>query len=120
MAITLYSGTPGSGKSYRIADQLAFASLIGKRTYICNFPVDLENFSIRDIFRPLLKSSDEKSWGRRLFAKLPYHVTHKKVKREPMYMDNSQITVPFLKQFAIQYNNSANSAQSGTDRGLCF
>ena len=112
MAITLYSGTPGSGKSYRIADQLSFASLIGKRTYICNFPVDLENYSIRDIFRPLLRSSDEQSFGRRLFAKLPYNVTHKTIKREPIYMDNSQITVPFLKQYALEHHSAGREGQT--------
>ena len=112
MAITLYSGTPGSGKSYRIADQLAFSSLIGKRTYICNFPVDLENFSIRDIFRPLLKSPDEHSLGRRIFGKLPYNVTHKTIKREPMYLDNSQITVPYLKQFAMENHTAGREGQT--------
>lgn len=80
MAITLYSGTPGSGKSYRIADKIAYSALLGKLGYICNFPVDLENFSIRDIFRPLLKGKKENSLGKRIFDKLPYRLTHNKVR----------------------------------------
>ena len=112
MAITLYSGTPGSGKSYRIADKIAYSALLGKLGYICNFPVDLENFSIRDIFRPLLKGKKENSLGKRIFEKLPYRLTHNKIRGHPLYLDNSEITVQFLKDYAREHHVVGKEGQT--------
>ena len=108
MSITLYSGTPGSGKSYRVADKLAYGSMIGRLQFICNFPVDLENFSIRDAFRPLLRWESTK----KLFDKLPYGLTHKKMRGKPMYLDNSQLTVSFLKQYALEHHVVGREGQT--------
>ena len=98
MAVTLYSGTPGSGKSYRVADKIAYACQYGKLNFICNFPVDLEEFSVRNIFRPLLKNEKR----RRILDKLPYGLTHNKIRKQPLYLDNSQLTVSYLKQYALE------------------
>ena len=106
--VTLYSGTPGSGKSYRVADKIAYSSLVGNYNIICNFPVDLERFSVRAIFDPMLKFE----WSRKWFEKLPYGLTHRKVKKQPMYLDNSRITVPFLKQYAIEHHTAGREGQT--------
>ena len=39
--INLWSGTPGSGKSYHMADEL-YHRLRFKKNYICNFPINLD------------------------------------------------------------------------------
>lgn len=101
--ITLFSGTPGSGKSFHVADKIAHSALFGKQ-YICNFPVDLEKFSIKGIFRPFVKYK----W----FAKLPYHVTHYKIKANPIYRDTSEITVPWLISYAEEHHSAGKEGQT--------
>lgn len=105
--ITLYSGTPGSGKSYHIADKVATGALFG-RQYICNFPTDLENFSIRGIFRPLLRFE----WSKKIFQRLPYSLTHYKVKAPPIYMDTSAITVQWLIDYAQLHHSAGREGQT--------
>ena len=108
MSVTLYSGTPGSGKSYRVADKIAYSCLAGKLKYICNFPVDLTAFSMRPIFDPLQKWK----WGRALIRKLPEQVTHRKIRTQPLYWDNSRLTVKNLKEYAEQNHTVGREGQT--------
>lgn len=105
--ITLFSGTPGSGKSFHIADKIAHGALVG-RQYICNFPVDLENFSVKGLFRPLLRHE----WSRKIFQRLPYHVTHYKIKAAPIYRDGSKITVSWLLRYAEEHHSAGREGQT--------
>jgi len=101
--ITLFSGTPGSGKSFHIASNIAHGAIFGKQ-YICNFPVDIENYSIRSIFRPF-KSM-------KIFQKLPRWLTHQKIRAQPIYMDTSDITVPFLIKYAQEHHTAGREGQT--------
>lgn len=77
MSVNLYSGTPGSGKSLRAAYKLIEWRKMGRRV-IANFEIDDAYF---EKFR-------------------------KKKKRlgDFYYVDNSSLTVPFLKQFAKKHH----------------
>ena len=101
--ITLFSGTPGSGKSFHAADKISYGAMFG-RQYILNFPVDLEDFSIRKIFRPFKKYK----W----FAKLPYHITHNTIKAPPIYRDTSEITVDWLIDYAEENHSVGREGQT--------
>lgn len=105
--ISLYSGTPGSGKSFHIADKVANGALVG-RQYICNFPVDLEDFSIRLIFRLMAKHK----CFEKLFSKIPHHITHRKIKAPPIYLDTSDITVKWLIDYAEQNHSVGKEGQT--------
>jgi len=69
--ISLYTGTPGSGKSYHaVYEILRRVKRKNKNTVIANFPLNLEN----------------------------------KYKDNFMYLDNSELTIDFLVNYAIKNN----------------
>ena len=57
--IYLYSGLPGSGKSYHVARDIRDGRIARSRVYICNFPVSVEgvfqlpasNIKVQDVMR---------------------------------------------------------------------
>lgn len=111
--IYLYSGTPGSGKSLHVAQDISLAlGALHPRPVICNFDINLR----------VIK--------RRGWEKLPF-----------VYLDNSEITPEYLIHFAENYwngrpvredtillvldecqilFNSRNWQQSGRDKWLSF
>lgn len=79
--IHLYSGTPGSGKSLRVAYKIIFLLKQG-RDVIANFPIDMEYFGKR------------KKLGK--FT----------------YLDNQNLTVARLKNYALKYHKSFKEGQT--------
>lgn len=73
--ITLYSGTPGSGKSLHLAKDIAVKLSVQKKTVICNFPINID-YITRD--------------GKRKIGNF-------------IYRQNHEITVEYLQQHA--HNN---------------
>lgn len=88
--ITLYSGTPGSGKSYHAAKDILFRINHTGGAVICNFPV---NERIRDIT---------------IFG----HTFRREPKCDIIYRDNSELTVKFLKWYARQYHSMGKEGQT--------
>lgn len=80
--ITLYSGTPGSGKSYHVAKDIISKS---KKSggIILNFQVDV---------KPLVKEKD--------------------LKAEIIYKDNSDLTVEYLIDYAVNHHVVGKEHQS--------
>lgn len=74
--IEVYTGTPGSGKSYHVA--CLMYSQIGRKNIISNFPMNDE------IVKKLIAS--------------------KKNHAEVIYKDNSELTVPYLIQYAREHH----------------
>lgn len=88
--ITLYSGTPGSGKSYHAAKDIMFRINHSGGAVICNFPV---NERIRDIT-------------------ILGHTFKREPKCEIIYRDNSELTVDFLKFYAYNYHSMGKEGQT--------
>ncbi len=84
--ISLYSGTPGSGKSLHATSRI-FYRLRGKGNVICNYPVDLDNCSY----------SFFGFWLKKIFKK---YKPHKKKLGRFDYVPNGELTVSYLKQYA--------------------
>lgn len=84
--IHLYSGTPGSGKSYHATEKI-FYRLRAKKNVIANYPISLDNCSY----------SFFGFWLKKLFKN--YSPRKKKLGRFD-YVDNGHLTVEFLKQYA--------------------
>ncbi len=84
--IELYSGTPGSFKSYHATSNI-FYRLRNKRNVICNYPINLENCSYSSIGFYLKK----------IFKN--YKPRQKKLGHFE-YVNNTDMTVEYLKDFA--------------------
>ena len=74
MSCELYSGTPGSGKSMHAADRI-INTLKGGKTVIANFPIDLDYFKNKHGRMPKKLGKFE-------------------------YVENSELTVTFLKKYS--------------------
>lgn len=88
--IHLYSGTPGSGKSYHATEKI-FYRLRAKKNVIANYPISLDNCSY----------SFFGFWLKKLFKN--YSPRKKKLGRFD-YVDNGHLTVEFLKQYAKEHH----------------
>lgn len=84
--IHLYSGTPGSGKSYHATEKI-FYRLRNKKNVICNYPISLDNCSY----------SFFGFWFKKIFKN--YSPRRKKLGRFD-YVDNAHLTVDYLKKYA--------------------
>ena len=85
--ISLYSGTPGSGKSFHATSDV-FYRLRNKHDVITNFPIN-EN---------VVKSSFFDYLAHRFFKK-PYRDKKRKIGKYT-YVSNGELTVDFLKKYA--------------------
>lgn len=84
--IHLYSGTPGSGKSFHATEKIYYR-LRNKGNVICNYPINLENCSY-SFFGYILK---------KIFKKCKPH--QKKIGHFN-YVPNGLLTVKYLKDYA--------------------
>lgn len=96
--IYLYSGTPGSGKSYCAAYKI-YRGLNGKGNYICNFDINLENASIT-------------FWSRikRKFLKKP-KLKYRKLGRFD-YVKTYDLTPTYLKEYANKHHKRGKESQT--------
>lgn len=86
--ISLYSGTPGSGKSFHATSDV-FYRLRNKKNVITNFPISED----------VVKSSLIDFWMHKLF-KRPYQRDKKRKIGNYTYCTNADLTVDFLKKYA--------------------
>lgn len=84
--IHLYSGTPGSGKSFHATEKI-FYRLRMKKNVICNYPISLENCSYSALG----------FWIKQIFKKFK---PHKKKLGKFDYVPNNELTVQYLKDYA--------------------
>jgi len=82
--ITLYSGTPGSGKSLKASRQIRDYLTIHKKNVIANFPINL---------RVISKNG-------------------KKKRQDFVYITNDKLTVPFLQDYARKRHKAGKEGQS--------
>ncbi len=88
--ISLYSGTPGSGKSFHATEKIFYRLRMGGNV-ISNYPISLDNCSY-SLFG---------FWIKKLFKN--FH-PHKKKLGHFEYVPNGELTVNFLKKFAKEYH----------------
>lgn len=95
--ISLYSGTPGSGKSFH-ATKDVFENLKYKKNVICNFPIDLIN----------VQSSTFGYFYRKITKKNPklHNIG------DFQYMTNNDLTVDFLKRYAKDHHIRGKESQT--------
>lgn len=84
--IHLYSGTPGSGKSFHATEKI-FYRLRMKKNVICNYPISLDNCSYSAVG----------FWIKQIFKKFK---PHKKKLGKFDYVPNNELTVQYLKNYA--------------------
>ena len=84
--IHLYSGTPGSGKSFHATEKI-FYRLRMRKNVICNYPISLENCSYSALG----------FWIKQIFKKFK---PHKKKLGKFDYVPNNELTVQYLKDYA--------------------
>lgn len=102
--ITLYSGTPGSGKSYHTAYKM-YHGLRFKRNFICNFDISLENTSLTVM----------SYWKKVICEKLKIKCKklHYKKLGKFIYLRNDQLTPGYLLKYA-QENHSMKKESETT------
>ncbi len=96
--IHLYSGTPGSGKSFHATARI-FNRLRSRRDVICNYPVNLDNCSYSFLG----------FWLKRIFKK--YRPRRCRLGNFT-YLDNARLTVPFLKEYAREHHKKGKESQT--------
>jgi zona occludens toxin (predicted ATPase) len=82
--ITLFSGTPGSGKSLHAARKIEFYLRRKKRTVIANFPINMD----------LISKKGKRKTGAFI------------------YRTNEELTVPYLKKYARENHRAGKEHQS--------
>ena len=97
--INLYSGTPGSGKSFHATERI-FYRLRGKHDVICNFPVNVEHCSY----------SFFGFWIKKLFKN--YSPVFRKSLGSFTYKTNNELTVDFLKKYAKEHHKKGKESQT--------
>ncbi len=97
--IVLYSGTPGSGKSLYAAYKL-IDNINSGTTVIANFPINDEYFPVRP--------GQVVKWSK---LKDKLHLPQKKL-GDFIYLDNSQLTVRKLKEYARQHHKLGREHQT--------
>lgn len=90
--IKLFSGTPGSGKSYHAAS-IMYHGLRKGQDYICNFPVALDNVAL----------SVSSYYKRRFFPAAKK--LHRKKIGNFIYADNNTLTPDYLTQYAKEHHS---------------
>ena len=95
--IQLYSGTPGSGKSFH-ATQRIFYCLRGRKNVICNYDINLDNCR-KNVFQFYL-------------SKIFKHLKGHKRIGDFVYKNNTELTVDFLKQYAKEHHNRKKEGQT--------
>ena len=96
--IHLYSGTPGSGKSFH-ATQKMFCRLRSRRPVICNFPVNLDYCSYSFVG----------FWLKKIFKNFP---CKKKRLGDFSYVPNHELTVDYLKAYAKVHHKRGRESQT--------
>lgn len=96
--ISLFSGTPGSGKSFHATEKI-FYRLRMKKNVICNYPVNLENCSYGFLG----------FWLKKIFRKMK---PRKKKLGQFTYLDNESLTVEFLKDFAKKNHRKGKESET--------
>lgn len=97
--IVLYSGTPGSGKSYHAAYKM-YHGLRFKRNFICNFNINLENAA-------LTRWSGIK---KKLFPNTK-KLKYKKLGKF-MYVNNMELTPEFLLNYAKEHHSMKKESET--------
>lgn len=96
--IELYSGTPGSGKSFH-ATQKIYYLLRAKKRVICNYDINL-NACRQNFFQ---------YWFSKLFRR---NLKGSKRLGEFCYKNNAELTVEFLKEYAKKNHNRRKEGQT--------
>lgn len=96
--IHLYSGTPGSGKSFH-ATQKIFYRLRNHGNVICNYPINTDNCSYSFL-------------GYWLNKRTTKYKPHKRKLGNFDYVDNSQLTVSYLKEYAKKNHKRGKESQT--------
>lgn len=96
--IHLYSGTPGSGKSFHATERI-FYRLRGGGSVICNYPVNLDYCSY-SLFG---------FWIHKIFKR--FSPRKKKLGRFD-YVPNGQLTVSYLKDYAKKNHKKRRESQT--------
>ena len=102
--IYLYSGTPGSGKSYH-ATKLIYDSLLAGKNVICNFEIN------RDIVR-LSTLGYIKYWLHKHFNIKFRKYNTTKINGRFYFVDNNYLTPKFLYDFAKKFHKSRKQCQT--------
>ena len=102
----MYTGTPGSGKSYHLA-KLIYDNLRTRVNIICNFPINLD-------LLPLTKLGWRKKW---ISEKTHGKVKFKKYNRRKLlgtftYIPMDDLSPDYLMQFAVEHHNVRREAQT--------
>jgi zona occludens toxin (predicted ATPase) len=84
MAIDLYSGTPGSGKSLHLARKVSDELALRKKNVIANFPINMD----------LVTKKGRRKTG------------------EFIYLTNDQLTVDYLREYARQNHKVGKEGQT--------
>lgn len=96
--IHLYSGTPGSGKSFHATEKI-FYRLRNRGNVIANYPINLENCA----------SSLFGYWLHRFFKTYKPHL---RKLGQFYYVDNTQLTVSYLKEYARKNHKPNKEGQT--------
>lgn len=99
--IVLYSGTPGSGKSYHAVQQIYYL-LRGKKNVICNFHIN-ENVCRQNFLQYI---------GSKIFRRnLKPSRKNRKIGNF-IYKSNLDLTPAFLKSYALSHHNRHKEGQT--------
>lgn len=96
--IELYSGTPGSGKSFHATEKIYYRLRAGKNV-ICNYDISI-NACRQNFFQ---------YWGTRLFKR---NVLGSKSIGSFEYHSNNDLTVEYLKEYARKHHKSRKEGQT--------
>lgn len=97
--ICLYSGTPGSGKSFHATQKIFYRLRHHGGNVICNYPINLENCACSLLGFYLKK----------IFKK---HKPHKRKLGNFDYVDNGHLTVNYLKEYAKKNHKHGKESQT--------
>lgn len=96
--IHLYSGTPGSGKSFHATQKIFYRLRRGKNV-ISNYPINLDNCSYSFLGY----------WLKKIFK---WYKPHKKKLGKFDYITNEEMTVEFLKEYARKNHKKQKESQT--------
>lgn len=91
----MYTGTPGSGKSYHMAQRIFNALRNHDINIITNFPVNLDNLALTRIGW-IKRQITDRSHGKYRFK----HYNHVTLRGRHYYWPDVEVTVPALESFA--------------------
>lgn len=104
--IYLYSGTPGSGKSFHLAKDIFSRLRVRKKPVIANFEINLDIVRLNCLGNLKMRLTD-------LFRHSFRHYNKKKGKIGTFfYRDNSELTVEWLEQYAREHHKFGREGQT--------